>query len=86
MLQGACQKLQCVPKNYARKRKAPEYGALVFSGFEEFSIRPIFQALSRCPMPVHGAFKRCTFAKFMEIKMWELACSRKRWVRQNICA
>ncbi|ARB29628.1 hypothetical protein B5P22_20790 [Pseudomonas tolaasii] len=60
LLQGACQNLQFVPKNYARKRKAPEYGALVCSGFRFLSIKPRFQVLDPCPMPVHGALKRCT--------------------------
>ena len=31
LLQGACQACQFVPKKFSRKRKAPEYAALVFS-------------------------------------------------------
>ncbi|TVT91717.1 hypothetical protein FPT15_08125 [Pseudomonas sp. RGB] len=60
LLQGACQNLQCVPKKIARKRKAPKYGALAFSMFKIFSATLRFQALNPCPMPVHGALKRCT--------------------------
>jgi len=63
LLQGACQNLQFVPKNFARKRKAPEYGALVFFGFNVFSIAQVFQALGQCPMLVHGALKQCTVLK-----------------------
>ncbi len=63
LLQGACQSWQCVPKKFARKRKAPEYGALVFLNFRFFSVRFGFQALKPCPMPVRGALKRCTVLK-----------------------
>ncbi|QHF42550.1 hypothetical protein PspS35_01640 [Pseudomonas sp. S35] len=60
LLQGACQTRQTVPNNFIRKRKAPEYGALVFSGFGFFSAALRFQVLDPCPMPVPGALKRCT--------------------------
>jgi hypothetical protein len=59
-LQGPCQSRQVVPKNFPRKRKAPEYGALVFLAFRFISPPTGFQALGPCPMLVHGALKRCT--------------------------
>lgn len=60
MLQGACQNLQCVPKKIARKRKAPKYGALVFLAIHFLLMIWSFQGVELCPMPVHGALKRCT--------------------------
>ncbi|PTC23258.1 hypothetical protein C9382_31000 [Pseudomonas aylmerensis] len=68
LLQGACQSLQCVPKKIARKRKAPEYGALVFLRFGFFLIRWLFCAWDTCPMPVHGALKRCTVVSLVQNK------------------
>ncbi|PQZ92706.1 hypothetical protein CQ048_09310 [Pseudomonas trivialis] len=60
LLQGACQSRRSGPKNLSRKRKAPEYGALVFEAFRFLSVRPKSHRLDPCPMPVHGALKRCT--------------------------
>ncbi|HCT05339.1 MAG TPA: hypothetical protein DIW86_08250 [Pseudomonas sp.] len=60
LLQGACQSGRAVPKNFYRKRKAPEYGALVFLDFRNFSASRDFQVVDPCPMLVHGALKRCT--------------------------
>ena len=56
---------RCAKKIF-RKRKAPEYGALVFLGPRIFSEALRFQALGPCPMPVHGALKRCTALKSCE--------------------
>ncbi|KAE9650244.1 hypothetical protein EJD88_22265 [Pseudomonas sp. PB105] len=60
LLQGACQTRQVLPNNFTTKRKAPEYGALVVSAGESFSAIAVFQVSDPCPMPVHGALKRCT--------------------------
>ncbi|PLR65393.1 hypothetical protein QCBJ_01120 [Pseudomonas sp. QC2] len=76
LLQGACQSCQIVPKKFFRKRKAPEYGALVFLVFSFFPMRHRFQVSDPCPMPVHGALKRCTVLNLVKIQMWEGACPR----------
>ncbi|PMV10543.1 hypothetical protein C1X83_17555 [Pseudomonas sp. GP01-A4] len=75
LLQGACQNCEVAPKNFFRKRKAPEYGALAFLGFNIFLTRHGFQALDKCAMPVRGALKRCTVVSLVQNKCgsW-LAC------------
>ncbi|OYU04066.1 MAG: hypothetical protein CFE47_28995 [Pseudomonas sp. PGPPP1] len=60
LLQGACQSCLVTLKNIFIKRKAPECGALVVSAFRFLSSEPALWAMKPCPMPVHGAFKRCT--------------------------
>ncbi|OPB34368.1 hypothetical protein BFW90_01190 [Pseudomonas fluorescens] len=84
LLQGACQNLQLLLEKNAKKRKAPEYGALVGSAVMNFVAKALCEVSGLCSMPVHSALKRCTTPSFMKIQMWERACSRRRWASQHI--
>ncbi|OOW04077.1 hypothetical protein MF6394_09240 [Pseudomonas sp. MF6394] len=78
LLQGACQNLQLLLEKNAKKRKAPEYGALVVSTVMNFAAKALCEVSGLCSMAVHRALKRCTTPSFMKIQMWERACSRRR--------
>ena len=63
LLQGACQNLQLLLEKNAKKRKAPEYGALFVSTAKKFVAKAIGEFSGLCSMPVHRALKRCTVCR-----------------------
>ncbi|EIK63169.1 hypothetical protein E1K68_02615 [Pseudomonas sp. B2021] len=76
LLQGACQNLRLRLEKNAKKRKAPEYGALVVSTVMNFAAKALCEVSGLCSMAVHRALKRCTVCWHCTKQMWELACLR----------
>ena len=68
----------------AKKRKAPEYGALVVSTAKKFVAKAMYEFSGLCSMAVHRALKRCTVCRHCTKQMWELACLRWRCVSPRL--
>ena len=76
--------MQLLLEKNAKKRKAPEYGALVGAAVMNVVAKALCEVSGLCSMPVHRALKRCTVCRHCTKQMWELACLRWRCVSPRL--